>query len=90
MVEIIKRNISVFNFLAVIIFVLVLLLFINTYNSNNVQQDGWVFISKCIFILFFFILIVFDYIFKYFIKNKFYLNFFELVILVLIFIFFYT
>jgi len=86
-IEFIKRNISVFSIVNFIF--LIFILFIQFFSSEVTGcEKGWLFLGK--FFLIFCILFLFtiDFILKKLIKNRLYLNFLQLLILVLIYIYY--
>ena len=78
----IKRNISVFNVSALFIFLFFVKLLI--YTDLSSCKGPVIFI----FLLISFLLLIFDFILKKLLKNRLYLNFLQLLILVLIYIYY--
>lgn len=85
--EFIKKNISVFSILGI----LFLTFFVIIYSSNNKSAcaQGWLFFLK--FIMFFLGILVFllDLLFKKIISSRIHLNLFQLVITIILILFFY-
>ncbi len=86
-IEFIKRNISVFSVVNFIF--LIYILFIQFFSSEATGcAKGWLFLGKFFLIFCICFLFTLDFILKKLLKNRLYLNFLQLLILVLIYIYY--
>jgi hypothetical protein len=81
-IEFIKKNISVFNVVALCVFLFFIKLIV--YTDLNSCKGAVIFI----FLLISFLFLIFDFILKKLLKKRLYLNFLQLFILILIYIYY--
>lgn len=86
-IEFIKRNSSVFSIVNFIFLIFILFIQFCSGEATGCAK-GWLFLGKLFFIFCICILISLDFILKKLIKNRLYLNFLQLLILVLIYIYY--
>ncbi len=86
-IEFIKRNISVFSIINFIFLIFILFIQFCSGEATGCAK-GWLFLGKLFFIFCICILILLGFILKKLIKNRLHLNFLQLLILVLIYIYY--
>lgn len=87
-VKFIKRNISVFSVISLLLFVITIHLICQEFNFNTISFYE-ILEFKIQFLIVIVILLLLDYFFKILIKNRLILNFLELLIIVSVYIFYY-
>ena len=87
-VEFIKRNISVFSVISLLLFVITIHLIWQEFNFNTISFYE-VFKLKLQFLIVIVILLFLDYFFKILIKNKLIINLLEIIIIISVYIFYY-
>ena len=86
--EFIKKDISIFSVISLLLFVITIRLIWQEFNFNTISFYE-VFKLKLQFLIVIVILLFLDYFFKILIKNRLILNFLELLIIVSVYIFYY-
>lgn len=87
-VEFIKRNISVFSVIFLLLFVITIHLICQEFNFNTISFYE-ILEFKIQFLIVIVILLLLDYFFKILIKNRLILNILELIIIISVYIFCY-
>lgn len=86
-IEFIKKNISIFSLISSALLLLILFIQFFTEEATGCAK-GWLFIGKLFLIIALLFLIGFDLILKNFIKNRVHLNFLQLSILLLFYLYY--
>jgi len=86
-IEFIKRNISVFSIVNFIFLIFILFIQFCSGEATGCAK-GWLFLGKLFFIFCICILFTLDFILKKAIKNRVYLNFLQIFILVFIYLYY--
>jgi hypothetical protein len=87
-IEFIKRNISIFSVISLLLFVITIHLILQEFNFNTISFFE-VFKLKLQFLIVILILLFLDYIFKILIKNRLIINLLEIIILISVYTFYY-
>ena len=87
-IEFIKKNISVFSVISLLLFVITIHLVWQELNFNKISLYQ-ILEFKIQFLIVIVILLLLDYFFKILIKNRLTINFLEIIILISVYIFYY-